>query len=441
MEPQPVDPAISREEIVDDAYAGIGALVAVGDAEEAIAAYEKAQLENPDDPKTRVLLSNLYLFAGRLDEAKAILDGILEIEPNRPDALLARAQIAGAQGEQDLRLDLLQRLVEAHPTHAEGHAALGEAYLEERRFDEARESFEASLSTDEDNFVALIGLGNLHLRQDRPERAERALTQAIKISPEYAFAYADRGKARAVQQNLQGAEADMDVAIDLEPSYSWNYFDRGRVRLERARFAEAIDDFTIAIELDPSVFMSYVYRARAFAGLKQTAPAIQDYETALSMRPDYEPAYAPLGVLYVISDQPRRAARKFQQAYDYESRAVWYALLAALSLKEAGSEQEAERYLERVSPEFPRDSLYYETAKFLLRPNYDGRVRELILKEENDVLRSQLLFYLGWQYELNGNPSSARAAYLETLDADASGLAEQRLAEVRLENLSGGDSR
>lgn len=439
LEPEPAEPAISREEVVSQAYSSIGLLVSAGDAEEAIAEYEKAQLENPDEPATRILLSNLYLFAGRLEEAKSILDSILEIEPSNADALYSRALIAGAEGATEEGRELLERLVETHPDHAEGWAALGELHLENRRYDDAASAFESSLASDKDNFVALIGLGNLHLRRDRPEEAEKTLTRAIEVSPDYAFAYSDRGRARAIQQNLAAAEEDMSTAIDLEPSYSWNYFDRGRIRLERRRFEEAVSDFTTAIEIDPNVFMSYIYRARAFVAMEHYGVALQDYETAMAMRPDYSPAYGPLGALYVIDGRPLDAAKWFRSAWDENRRRSWFSLLATLALREGGRDEEARQFLEEAAAELPRDSLYYEMAKFLLRPHYDARIRQLLQNEQNELLQGQLYFYLGWQYELNGSPASARAAYSTALDAGDAGLLEMMLAEERLSALGGGD--
>lgn len=441
VEPQIPEPPISREEIVSQAYSSIGMLVSVGDAEEAIAAYEEAQLAQPDEPGTRILLANLYMFAGRLQEATEILDSILEIEPANPDALYARALIAGAEGESAVQRALLERLVQSHPDHADGHAALGELYLEERDYDDAMEAFESSLQNDDENFVALIGLGNLHLREDRPEEAEEVLSKAIEISPDYAFAYSDRGKARAIQQELALAEEDMSTAIALEPAFSWNYYDRGRVRLERRRFEEAVSDFTTAIEIDPSVFMSYVYRARAFMGLDRYTLALRDYETALAMRPDYAPGYGPIATLYVIDGRPGEAATRFRQAFEEDTRRSWFALLTTLALREAGRNEEAQEFLEDAVREFPRESLYYEMARFLFRPTYDAQIRQLIRAEDNKLLQSQLYFYLGWQYELNGNPASARAAYSTALDVGDVGLAEITLAEARLDALAEGADR
>ena len=86
---------------IPEAYDAISLSVQAGDPEAAIAAYQEAELDDPDDPATRVLLANLYLVAGELEEADAILDGVLAAEPDNTEAVYLRALIRGAAGDTD----------------------------------------------------------------------------------------------------------------------------------------------------------------------------------------------------------------------------------------------------------------------------------------------------------------------------------------------------
>src|SRR5688572_24969495 len=53
---------------------------------------------------------------GQLDEAWQIFQGILEIQPAHPDALLGLAQVAQQTGNLEIACSLLERSVAVHPS-------------------------------------------------------------------------------------------------------------------------------------------------------------------------------------------------------------------------------------------------------------------------------------------------------------------------------------
>jgi tetratricopeptide (TPR) repeat protein len=444
------EPAAPAEEpptldLTEEAYDRISLAVSLGNPEEAIAAYEQAQLNDPDAPETQVLLANLYLAAGDRDAAQTVLDEVLASDPDNGDALFAAALIAGSNGDTDAERDLLQRAVEADPEQSEARAALGEIHLENRRYDAAEREFAASLANDPDNIVALVGLGNVKLRTEEPEAAEEVLSQVIEIAPDYSFAYADRSRARAMQYELNAAEEDLSTAIDLDPEYPWHRYDRGLVRLERNAAAGAADDFSAFIQTEPEVFLAYVHRARAYVGLGDRVAAIDDFETALALRPDYLPGYRPYAMLLFEDERFPEAGEYFRRAWEEvhpnDPRDHGMAMLAALSWKFADQPQRAQRFLESAASDLPQDTLYYEMARYYLRSasarrGLDGRILGEIENEPEQALRMRMKFYLAGQYEVDERRSSAVALYREVKETELRGLPEQRLAEARYDALT-----
>lgn len=428
-----------EEPIIDpaeEAYESISLAVAAGNPEAAIAAYEKAELQNPDEPETRVLLANLYISAGRIREAEQILDEVLREAPENSAALYSKALIAGAKGDRTAKKELLTKVVEQEPQNAEAQAALGEVHLENRNYRWAEESFKAGLEADPENFVALQGLGNVKLRTEEPEQAEEYLTRAIDQREDYPFSYVDRGRSRILQNRYRAAQADLDRAIALEPSFAWHYLDRGRVKAQLNDLESAEEDFSKAIELDSTIFLAYVYRARMRDRLDKDVAAVEDYEQAIQMRPDYYPALAPLGTLYYEAGRWEAAHEMFAESYEKsETTDHAEALMAALALKRGGERRRADAYLEPKLSEFPRESLHYHVGRFYVEPSYEGLAYRELRNSENEVQEKRMSFYMAAQYELNEQHTLARRLYATVSDEKLAGFVERRLAEARLAEL------
>jgi len=259
------------------------------------------------------------------------------------------------------------------------------------------------------------------------------LSRAIENQPAYPFAYVDRSRARIAEQKLEGAEQDLSRAIELQPEYPWNYFDRGRVRVELGELEEARSDFSTAIEMMPEMFMSYIERGRVHDSLGNPRKAYQDYKKALELRPEYHPGYAPYGMYAFMQQDWDTATEMFRKAYENKQRRHSYALLSALSLKKAGREEEARSYIERILPEIPRDTLYYDMARYYVQPHGDSALLRKVERSEDRIVKAQLLFHLGALYEIEGEQRLAQTMFVEVQDQGGPAIIERRLAEWKLQ--------
>ena len=433
--------AVPEETIptVDDTYDAISLSVRAGRPEDALAAYLEAELASPEEPRTLLLLANLYLIAGALEEADSVLQAILSDDPENVDAVYMRSLVAAATGDRESQRAALERVLELDAGEPRALASLGEIHLADGELEAARQAFSMALEREPTDVVARMGLGNVHLRREEYAAAEEQFTQVIGHDADYAFSYSDRALARALQRKFSGAESDLTEAIRLDPEFPWHYIDRGRVRLEQRRFSDAAADFTTAIELDGQSFIGYVLRARAYDAMDQYEPALRDYARAVELRPDYHPAYAPLATLLYMGGRSLEAATWYRKAHQVDTRRLDFALLAALSLKTGGRPADATSWLNQELAQFPRESLYYQMARYYLLPTNDGYMLAEIGRERDDRVKGQMYFYLGAQLELLGRTSTAQASFLEAEDALPPGFLERRLASWHLERYRAGD--
>ncbi len=439
--PEPVEPPEPPEPVltVPEVYEAISLSVQAGDPVAAISAYQEAEIADPDDPMTQVLLANLFLIAGESEHAAAILEEVLDSDTENTEAMYLLSLIRGASDDTTRQRGLLDRILELDPGHTRARAALGELLLQGRSFRAAAAAFEQVIEDDPDNLVARVGLGNVYLRQRRYADAEEQLTAAIEIDPDNSFGYSDRARARALQYYLNAADSDLTVAIELDPDHYWHYIDRGRVRMESRRFPAAVADFTAAISLDDELFLGYVLRAQANDALERIEDALVDYREALRRRPDYAPAFAPLGVILYMLEEYDSAADYLRRAFEREPRRYDLALLSALSLKSADRNREAVGFLNGIINTVPRDSLYYEMMRYYVQAAGESLVITRLRDSTDRTLRARMYFYLGARLELLGRVQTAQASFLEAEEKLQPGFIEQRLAAWRLRTYRSGE--
>ena len=418
----------------EDVYAKLSAAMVVGDVEEAIAEFEEAYTEDPEDEETRVLYSNLLLAAGEIEAALEVLEDVLVEQPDNTDALYNLALIEGLLGNEEEQEGILLKALGIDSDHAPAHASLGEIRLRNDMFGPARESFEKSLALEPDNVVALMGYGNVLLRTAEPEGAAEQFDSVIEQVPDYVFAYVDRSRSMMELGDYAAAEADMSAAIELDREYYWHYVDRGRVRLLGTNDTRgALDDFNRAITIDPDYFYAYIYRGGILDQLDARAEAIGDYIRVLDDRPDYYYIYAPLAVLLYMEQRWGEAEVYFRKAHDFEKREHFFPLLVALAMQWDGRVTEMKAYVQTARAALPRESLQYRVARLFLDPGSDGLVAGEISREDDLDVKLQALFVLASHYLIIGQPVLAQRYLLEIEDSAHPAALVRRLSSSELE--------
>ena len=95
---------------------------------DALNAYEKATEYGRNDPELHRQMATYFAQAGDRLKAMTHLVTLLEQRPTDADALEALAHLLAEQGKQDARVQVLERLLEAHPRHAQAWIQAGDAY-------------------------------------------------------------------------------------------------------------------------------------------------------------------------------------------------------------------------------------------------------------------------------------------------------------------------
>jgi tetratricopeptide (TPR) repeat protein len=381
-------------------YEAIRESMEAGDPQAALEAYDRAVQDRPARPDERLLRAELLLAAGRAPEARVELEALAGVSPEVPGALAALGRLRHQDGDAEGALELYQRALRAEP----------------------------------DNFTALHGMGRIRLEQERYPEALDCLDRALAVEQGHSYAYADRARVRAALEDRAGAVSDLDQAVRLDPQDPWNHLDRGKLHLRARRLKAAEADLSRCLELDSGNLSARVLRAGLLDETGRAQAALADYEQVLRLRPDYLYAYAPLAMLHYLQENWDRAGELFEQASRADPSEPAWALLAALSRKQAGRSREAAAILTALDARLPPEGWERQVSRYLADPGRETAVLTWISRESNRVKRGRLLFYLASQFLLQGRTAPALTYLAETAALERRDLPERRIASALLQS-------
>ncbi len=220
--------------------------------------------EDPGNPQARFLLSAGYEKLGRVAEARTMLDGVLQEDPENLRALIAMAGILASEGEHELTVAICKRtLAKDDPQHA-GHGAdrrrlHGQAATTLGALPYLQEAVEIQpkLTRNRINLAAcLIGLR-------RFAEAEAELEGHSRRAPEV--------PARALQPRtaLRGAGRPGDARaayaeeVELQPDSVVARFNLGNLFLRSATLLQPRISCRQLLKASPDEPRAYLFLARA----------------------------------------------------------------------------------------------------------------------------------------------------------------------------------
>lgn len=260
-------------------------------------------MENPSNPPQLQEAEALYR-AGRLAEAQAAAEAVLEETPDNFGALQLAGAAALRGGMPQAALGFLDKAVALQADHAGALFNRGNALVGVQRYAEAVASFDGALALKPDSAaihanraVALVKLGQLAAALDGADAAlarDPRLTEAIVV----------RGDALYLLGRWEEAIGSFDRAIAESPKIAGAHAGRGNALLSLKQFAAAIESFDRALALKPT--MAFIRGQRLFAKLSICAwDGIEsDMESLAGAIEDGQLAAAPFVALGLL-DSPR----------------------------------------------------------------------------------------------------------------------------------------
>lgn len=269
----------------------------LGMRDSVITELQKIRELDPDNLTTLQTLSNFYLEMNQKDEAKSILKSALDQNNRDPKTLIMLADLYAQEAKWDSVGTLLGNVVSDSIIPADAKLTVAQYMLsqyqqkpEDTRLQQATSSIIETFTANEPDYGQAHALAaDFYNSLNQNTRALEALARTNELMPSNDGAWIQRMQLLLTEGNYReaieiGAQAEKNVPQNPFIMYFW-----GSAYLAESQNAEAVDKLEKASRLPARrQLKSAIYNALgdAHAGLEQWEEAFNTYEQALKINPD-----------------------------------------------------------------------------------------------------------------------------------------------------------
>jgi tetratricopeptide (TPR) repeat protein len=252
-----------------------------GDQVAAEKSAEKALEYAGDDAETKIgALALLAQVTEEIAKKFDYLNQAAKIAPNNPAVLSTRGALYLATGKTAEAIADLQAVAKADPKNAEAQGALGLALLAAKRSDEAAEIFTAIIDRNPDEPGPYLSRARAYLQGRRYGKAIDDLDIALKQAPSHPRILLLRALANHGAGNAEAAKTDLDDALkDPRGLQELNVISLGR----RSDIAEDLESLT---KIAPKNSELLLQLGMLYLGTNQPRKAIEKCTAALEQEPE-----------------------------------------------------------------------------------------------------------------------------------------------------------
>ncbi|MCU1717240.1 cellulose biosynthesis protein BcsC [Pseudomonas sp. 5P_3.1_Bac2] len=353
------------------------------------AALEEALQHDPEHIWARYDLARVYVALGARDEARSLMEGLLQAKPNDADALYAAALSAVELGDWPRAKELLARLP-LEGRDAQLNRLVSEVDFQQRmqeinglnkagRYQEARVflSRVAPLAAGHPQREAMMA--SAYAAAKDPQRALTMLREQLARSPRF-----DAGLTLSYANVLLQTEHDAEVAAILRDLQS-----RPLNTSERAQY-------------DDVLFLYRVRQAEQLVERDQLAEAYETLSPALLQRPQDPTAMAVLARMYAHDGDKQKALELYKSLAQRHTDNPLLLIGAADMAAQQGYDSQADAWLEQALKVAPQDpDVLSGAARVYRQQGRSAKAKELLQKVVAQEQRQQQVAYAA------SSPSSA----------------------------------
>jgi Flp pilus assembly protein TadD len=447
----------------------------VGDTTRAVGLLQKAVDGAPNALEPHAVLAALYRSRRSTDAAAREAKALAAIVPERSPERIALADFYVLVGRRDEAKRVLQEIVDRGANRAPALRRLAELAVTDGKFDEALKALEPIFRENVDDIDALILRGQVSLGKHSPADAAKDFQKVLDLRPAMWLARYQLALAEVELHQIPKATSDFAEAHRLEPSFADATVHLADLQIQAREYGAAVNQLTTLIAAQPGIPAAYELLGTAYLNLGKPYQAAQAYGQLVRLVPANSSAYFLWGsALY--ADNRKDEARKALEfavtlspnAYEPVAKLVEISLAekrvdSAISLVQKhletargsaplhnllGTLYEEKGQHDRSEAEFLQaiqlDSHLVDAAVHLgklyaLSNRYDKSIATLKSAAAANPGSATLLSVLGLSYQQHGDFANARRAFEQALAVRPRFvLAANNLAWLLSEHGSGG---
>ncbi len=195
--------------------------------------------------------------AGRLSEAEALYQQILQTQPETAGAYHGLGLLASQAKNCPLAIELFQKAIQLQPNIADYYQSLGSILAEQSNFAGAVTCYEKAIALNPNNALTYYKLGWAFKSQNKHAQAVLCFRRVIALDPNIAEAYNGLGNALRFLGKIEEAIANYQKTLELEPQHEMAHNNIACALQDKGLFDQAIPHFREALHINPNYQEAY----------------------------------------------------------------------------------------------------------------------------------------------------------------------------------------
>jgi tetratricopeptide (TPR) repeat protein len=253
--------------------------------------------------------------SGKLMEAEKAFAAAMAEDPNDLESVQMRGLTLYRLGQPAAAIPYLERVRQWMPnSNADANHVLGLAYMNARRYDDARGAFAAQYGLQPNSAGAYLVTGTMLMSANLPELAAQDAQKALDLSPNLPLAHFMLGEVYLYKSDVTGALDQFQKEQAINPGYAAVYDRLGDVYTRMGQYEHAQQALTRALSLDTSSTGPFIQMGKVYLRLHDPETATLYLQHAVKMDPANYTTHTLLGQAYRAMGKEDEAKRELDAA-------------------------------------------------------------------------------------------------------------------------------
>ncbi|HYO24345.1 MAG TPA: tetratricopeptide repeat protein [Lacipirellulaceae bacterium] len=280
--------------------------------------------DNPPAKASAMLARLLALTGGDDDEARELLDAVIEGEGFAELPVGEQAEALALRGS--LQTDSAQaladyaRAIELAPDQAKYRLSRAEFQFQNDDVEGALTEVRAVVEQTPDQIAAHVLLVEILRTLKRYDEALAAADRIAEIAPTSPMASMTRGEIYREMEEFDKAIAEFSRVLEIEPGLDLALIRRAESYFLAGKLDQALADVDAVIADNPRLVVAHGLRAQVLAGKENFSEAISEMKLLAEELPGQADVRMHLALYYLLNDQPRQAIDAYTEVLDVDPK-------------------------------------------------------------------------------------------------------------------------
>ena len=378
----------------------------------------------PDSPIGLYYLGRISLEAGNAEQAMASFDRAMAVNPSFEPAYLAQASLYESRQEKDKAIAILQKyLHQVNPRNKDIRQHLIQLYIATKDYGGGLAELEKILEDDPSDLDAQLRVALIYGEKKEFAKAIDRLTAILKVRPGELKVRDYLGYLYEETKEVAKAAEAYQLNIKQDPTFTDSHIHLGVLQYRHKKFSEAIAHLSEAARLAPKLPEPHIVLGLAYLQSEQFEKSSAAFEEGIRHNPKSADLHFNLGTAYdklnrfddvvrametALSLDPHHADALNYLGYSYAERGIKIDQALSLTRRAVALKPENGYYVDSLGWAFYKSGYLAEALTEIKRA--------VALVGDDPVIYE----HLGEIYVKQQNLSDAREAWLHSLELDPS---------------------